>query len=233
MARAGVGSRRACEELISQGRVTVNGRVARLGTRVQCEADEVRVDGDQLPISQELKYVLLNKPVGVVSTASDPDGRPTVVDLVPEDERLYPVGRLDMATEGLLVLTNDGRLANALMHPATRVEKTYIVEVAGRLEPGAIRSLRQGVQLDDGMTAPAKVVVLAESPGRLLLEMKIHEGRNRQIRRMIEAVGGRVAELARVAIGPIKDRNLKPGRWRALKPAEVAELYRVSGERAD
>lgn len=219
--------------MISQGRVTVNDQVARLGTRVQCEVDEVRIDGNQLPISQELKYVLLNKPVGVVSTASDPDGRPTVVDLVPEDDRLYPVGRLDMATEGLLVLTNDGRLANALMHPAARVEKTYIVEVAGRLEPGAIRSLRRGIQLDDGMTAPAKVAVMAESPGRLLLEMKIHEGRNRQIRRMIEAVGGRVAELSRVAIGPIKDRNLKPGRWRALRPGEVAELYRVSGEGAD
>lgn len=233
MARAGLGSRRTCEEMISRGRVTVNGRIARLGTRVNCEADEVRVDGSQLPISQDLRYVLLNKPVGVVSTASDPEGRPTVVDLVPEDERLFPVGRLDMATEGLILLTNDGRLANALMHPAARVEKTYVVEVAGRLEPGALRSLRRGVQLEDGMTLPAKAAILAEAPGRLLLELKIREGRNRQIRRMIEAVGGRVAELTRVAIGPIRDRSLKPGRWRALRPGEVAELYRVSGESVD
>lgn len=233
MAQAGLGSRRACEEMISQGRVRVNGRIARLGTRVDCETDEVRVDGNQLPITQGLRYVLLNKPTGVVSTASDPDGRPTVVDLVQYDERLFPIGRLDIASEGLLILTNDGRLANALMHPASEVEKTYIVEVAGRLEPGALRSLRRGVRLDDGMTSPAKVAVLAESPGRLLLEMKIHEGRNRQIRRMIEAVGGRVVELSRVAIGPIQDRNLRPGRWRALRPGEVVELYRVAGERVD
>lgn len=219
--------------MISQGRVTVNGQVARLGTRVRCEVDEVRVDGSQLPVSEDLKYVLLNKPVGVVSTASDPDGRLTVVDLVPNDQRLYPVGRLDMATEGLILLTNDGFLANALMHPATQIEKTYIVEVVGRVEPRAIRSLRRGIQLDDGMTAPAKVAVLAELPARVLLEMKMHEGRNRQIRRMIEAVGGRVESLTRVAIGPIRDRNLKPGRWRQLKAGEVAELYRVSRESLD
>ncbi|HAM03584.1 MAG TPA: MFS transporter, partial [Acidimicrobiaceae bacterium] len=177
LARAGFGSRRSCEELIAAGRVTVNGEPAVLGRRVDPRSDHVEVDGVPVPMLPGLVHYLLNKPAGVVTTADDPVGRPTVVSLVPDDPRVFPVGRLDADTEGLLVLTNDGDLAQRLSHPSFGVEKEYLAEVNGGPGPAALRALRRGVDLEDGRTAPARVGVLA--PG--VLRIVIHEGRNRQV----------------------------------------------------
>lgn len=221
LAQCGYGSRRACEELIAAGRVRVNGEVAVLGDRVDPETDSVEVDGRPAPLRAGLVYYLLNKPAGVVSTAQDTHGRATVVDLVPEEPRVYPVGRLDYETEGLLLLTNDGELTNRLTHPRYGVEKEYLATVEPvPVAAGALRRLRDGVELEDGMTAPARVS--QPSPG--LLRITIHEGRNRQVRRMCEAVGHRVVRLVRVRIGPLSDRRLRPGEWRPLDPAEVRQL---------
>jgi 23S rRNA pseudouridine2605 synthase len=227
LARVGLGSRRACEELIVQGRVTVNGEVAELGRRVDTSVDVVELDGAPLPILPGLVHYLLNKPAGVVTTAADPEGRPTVVALVPDDPRVFPVGRLDVDTEGLLVLTNDGELAQRLTHPSFGVDKEYVAEVEGVPAAGALRRLRTGVELDDGLTAPAKVGVIA--PG--VLRIVIHEGRNRQVRRMCEAVGHPVRRLVRTRIGPLSDRSLAPGRWRVLTQAEVRALGAAAGKR--
>ncbi|MGH8992283.1 MAG: pseudouridine synthase [Acidimicrobiia bacterium] len=225
LARCGFGSRRACEELIEDGRVTVNGEVATLGRRVDPESDRVEVDGVPVPAAPGLVYYLLNKPAGVVTTASDPEGRPTVVDLVPATPRVFPVGRLDYETEGLLLLTNDGVLAQGLSHPSRGVEKEYLAEVEGLPGKAALRRLRDGVDLDDGPTAPARVRVAQRLPQGAALEIVIHEGRNRQVRRMCEAVGHPVRRLVRTRIGPLVDRRLPPGRWRALEPSEVRGLY--------
>lgn len=232
LANAGIGSRRYCEELILAGRVSVNGEVVRLGSKADRELDLIEVDGVRIPTSGTSCYVLLNKPKGVVSTVSDPEGRPTVVDLVTSEKRLFPVGRLDAATGGLIILTNDGDLANLLMHPSTGVEKVYVVEVIGQLDRKALGRLRGGIELEDGLTSPARVEVKGIHRERMLLEMTIHEGRNRQIRRMIEAVGGRVVKLSRVAIGPLRDRNLQPGEWRYLRPVEISRLY-ASAQKSD
>ncbi len=220
LARAGIGSRRTCEELIADGAVTVNGEVARLGRRVDPAQDRVEVEGVPLSVRPGLVYYLLNKPAGVVTTASDPHGRPTVIALVPPQPRVFPVGRLDAATEGLLVVTNDGDLAHHLTHPRFGVVKEYLAEVAGTPTPAEVRRLRQGVDLDDGRTAPAKASLLA--PG--VLRIAIHEGRNRQIRRMCDAVGHPVRRLVRTRIGPVADRSLAPGQWRPLAPGEVRGL---------
>jgi 23S rRNA pseudouridine2605 synthase len=220
LARAGIGSRRASEELIAAGRVTVNGAVAELGRRVDPGADVIAVDGVALSVAPGLVHYLLNKPAGVVTTASDPQGRPTVVELVPDEPRVFPVGRLDAATEGLLLLTNDGPLAQLLTHPSHGVEKEYLVNVEGYPDGRAVRRLRVGVELEDGMTAPAKVVRI--SPG--LLRIVIHEGRNRQVRRMCEAVGHPVVRLVRVRIGPLRDTRLPPGAWRPLELGELRAL---------
>ena len=187
LARIGVGSRRVCEELIAAGRVTVNGEVPVLGRRVDPEVDRVELDGVPLPIQPGLVYYLVNKPTGVVSTAEDTHDRPTVVSLVPDQPRVFPVGRLDMDTEGLLILTNDGELTHRLTHPSFGVPKEYLVQLDSAPTPGEVRRLRTGVELDDGPTSPARVAVVAPA----LLRMVIHEGRNRQIRRMAEAVGHR------------------------------------------
>lgn len=224
LARAGVGSRRVCDELVAAGRVTVDGVVAGIGQRVHPTTQRVAVDGVPVPVAPGLVYYLLNKPAGVVSTASDPQGRPTVVSLVPETPRVFPVGRLDYETEGLMVLTNDGDLANLLAHPSHGVAKEYLAEVAGQPSPGAVRALRQGVVLDDGPTAPA--VVGTVSPG--VLRLTIHEGRNRQVRRMCEAVGHPVRRLVRTRIGPVADPSLRPGRWRPLARHEVQALLRAA-----
>ena len=178
------------------------------------------VDGVPVPTAADLVYYLLNKPDGVITSASDPEGRPTVVELVPDAPRVFPVGRLDMATEGLLVLTNDGDLAFALSHPSHGVDKEYLVELHGEPSPGALRRLRQGVELDDGITAPAKVGVVG--PG--VIRIVIHEGRNRQVRRMCEAVGHEVRRLVRIRIGPVADSGLAPGSWRELTSGEVRSL---------
>jgi len=221
LAVRGWGSRRACEELITSGRVTVNGEVAVLGRRVDTEHDRVEVDGVPIGVKPGLVYYLLNKPTGVVTTASDTHGRPTVVELVPPEPRVYPVGRLDIDTEGLLLLTNDGDLAQRLTHPSHGVEKEYLVEVAGgTVAQGALRRLRDGTLLDDGITAPAKV----SQPSAGVLRLTIHEGRNRQVRRMCEAVGAPVERLVRVRIGPLRDAQLRPGEWRALTSRELRAL---------
>lgn len=231
LAQAGLGSRRACEELIAAGRVTVDGEVAELGRRVDPGAATVEVDRVRVVVDPTRVYYLLNKPAGVVSTASDPQGRPTVVALVPPEPRVYPVGRLDLATEGLLILTNDGDLAHALTHPSRGVEKEYLVEVEGVPAPGALRHLRTGVLLDDGPTAPARASLLADRGDHAAVEIVIHEGRNRQVRRMCDAVGHPVRRLVRTRIGPIADRSLRPGRWRALEPGEVRALYAAAAGR--
>lgn len=220
LARIGVGSRRACEEFIAEGRVTVNGAVPVPGRRVDPQVDRVELDGVPLPVQPGLVHYLVNKPAGVVTTAEDTHGRPTVVSLVPEEPRVFSVGRLDMDSEGLLVLTNDGELAHRLTHPSFGVPKEYLVQVEGQPGPGEVRRLRQGVELEDGRTAPAGVTVIG--PG--LLRMVIHEGRNRQVRRMCDAVGHPVVRLVRTRIGPIRDPTLAPGAYRALGLHEVRAL---------
>lgn len=228
LATRGWGSRRVCEELIASGRVTVNGELAVLGRRVQAETDRIEVDGVPVGARPGLVYYLLNKPAGVVSTASDPQGRRTVVELVPPEPRVYPVGRLDYDTIGLLLLTNDGELAQRLTHPRHGVEKEYLAEVAGgRVAPGAVRALRDGIELDDGRTAPAKVS--QPSPG--VLRIAIHEGRNRQVRRMCDAIGHPVERLVRVRIGNLTDRRLTPGEWRELTSDELRGLIETAGAR--
>jgi 23S rRNA pseudouridine2605 synthase len=223
LAQAGLGSRRACEELIATGRVRLNGEVATLGTRADPEHDTIEVDGAIVGVRPGLVHYLLNKPAGVFTTASDTHGRPTVVDLLPEAPRVYPVGRLDADTEGLLLLTNDGELAHRLTHPSFGVEKEYLAEVEGTPSRGALRRLREGVELEDGPTAPAKASLMGEHT----LRLTIHEGRNRQVRRMCAAVGHPVVRLVRVRIGPLADRRLAPGEWRTLTQREVRDLERA------
>jgi len=225
LARAGFGSRRACELLISAGRVTVDGRVAELGNRVDPSTQMICVDGTLAPTAQGAVYLLLNKPDGVVTTVTDPQGRPTVMSLVDASVRVFPVGRLDMNTEGLLILTNDGRLAHLLTHPSSGVAKEYLARVEGDPSPAAIRRLREGVELDDGVTSPAQVSRVSEG----LLRIVIHEGRNRQVRRMCAAVGHEVTRLVRTRIGPIQDATLSPGASRQLSLAEVRRLMEAVG----
>ena len=225
MADCGVASRRACEQIISDGRVTVNGIPAVLGMSVE-ETDEVRLDGKPLKPQERRVVLMLYKPRGVVSTSSDEAGRKTVQAFVSDlPYRLYNVGRLDLNSEGLLLLTNDGELANHLMHPRYGVEKTYRVVCDGTLSASEIASLTNGVQLEDGVTAPAKVANIRRSTtGGTAFSITIHEGRNRQIRRMLEAVGHRTLRLKREAYGPLKLGALKPGEWRYLTDAEIAAL---------
>lgn len=225
LARAGFGSRRACELLIEAGRVTVDGRIAELGNRVDPELQVICVDGKLAPTSLQTVYYLLNKPDGVVTTAHDPQGRPTVLELVQSPVRVFPVGRLDMSTEGLLILTNDGRLAHLLTHPSSGISKEYLVRVEGDPSPAAIRRLREGVELDDGITSPAQVSRVSDG----LLRIVIHEGRNRQVRRMCAAVGHDVTRLVRTRIGPLHDPTLPPGEFRQLSQREVRELHAAVG----
>jgi 23S rRNA pseudouridine2605 synthase len=206
------------DELIRDARVTINGTVAELGAAVG-DGDEVCLDGR--PVNAERQAsVLLHKPAGVVTTAHDPQGRRTVLDLVGSPLRLFQVGRLDMDTTGALLLTNDGLLAHRLMHPSHEVDKVYVAEVEGRPDAAALERLRSGIELDDGPTAPAQVRELA--PGRI--ELRIHEGRNRQVRRMCEAVGHPVVHLHRSAYAGLTVDGLAPGRWRELEPAELDRL---------
>jgi 23S rRNA pseudouridine2605 synthase len=213
LARAGLGSRRKCEDLVREGRVKIDGIVATLGDRADPETQQVLVDDVPLSVRPDLVYYVLNKPSGVVTTASDPQGRPTVIELVPGEPRVFPVGRLDADTEGLLVLTNDGDLAQLLAHPRHGVDKTYVAEVAGKPSDSALRELRTGVQLDDGPTAPAKVRIAARTNERSAIELTIHEGRKRQVRRMCAAVGHPVERLVRTKIGPLADGHDAAARW--------------------
>ncbi len=229
LSAAGLGSRRAVEELMRAGRVAVDGQVVEeMGRRVDLARDRVEVDGSRVVLDQRLRYWMLNKPLGVVSTASDPQARPTVVDLVPDDPRVVPVGRLDRETEGLILLTNDGELANLLTHPRYGVEKRYLAEVD--LLPGnAVTRLQQGVELDDGPARAERARVVAGTGRRRMVEVVMLEGRKREVRRLLEAVGAPVRRLVRTAIGPLRLTGLAPGEYRPLRPEEVRDLYRAAG----
>ncbi|MFM9025936.1 MAG: pseudouridine synthase [Planctomycetaceae bacterium] len=226
LAAAGLGSRRACEELITSGRVEVDRTVVtELGTRVDPETQEIRVDGERLPRVRRVVF-LLNKPVGVVTTNYDPSGRPRAVDLVPADQRLFAIGRLDRMSEGLLLLTNDGGLANLLAHPRYGVEKKYLVQVAGVPSEALVEKLRQGVRLAEGEVHAKRVSVRSQHKQSAVLEMVLDEGKNREIRRMLAQLGHKVHQLKRVAVGTLSIGNLLPGQWRQLAWSEVEELRR-------
>jgi 23S rRNA pseudouridine2605 synthase len=218
LARAGIASRRGAEELIRAGRVTVNGEVVGLATFVE-GGDRVEVDGKEVA-PEPLTYVLLHKPAGVVTTASDPHGRPTVVGLVGHERRVVPVGRLDADTTGVLLLTNDGPLAHRLMHPRYEVDKVYVVDVEGEPEEHALSRLAEGVELEDGVTAPARVRRLA--PSRL--EVTLHQGRKHQVKRMLAAVGHPVTRLHRSSYAGLTADGLEPGEWRELSADELVRL---------
>jgi len=222
LARTGVASRRGADELIKRGRIRVNGVTAGLSTYVK-EGDVVDLDG-RLLLPQALAYVLLHKPAGVVTTASDPHGRPTVVGLVEHESRVVPVGRLDADTTGALLLTNDGELAHRLAHPRYEVEKVYEAEVEGEPSDQALAALERGIELDDGPTAPAR----ARSLGPSTIELSIHEGRKHQVKRMLEAVGHPVTRLHRSRYAGLTTEGLEPGQWRELSAAEVAALTQLT-----
>lgn len=230
MAQRGVGSRRHSEELIAAGRVRVNGVVAGPGTVVGPD-DDITIDGKPLPKAQRLQYVLLNKPAGYVVTKSDPGGRPTVMSLLPPalSSGLFPVGRLDLPSEGLLLLTNDGELANRLLHPRYQIAKTYLAWVAGRPLPAAMASVRQGVEIEPGVVARGEVSVREEWPGGALLQVVVREGKKREVRRICEAIGLRVVRLKRVSFGPLFLGDLALGAWRMATAAEIASLRRAAG----
>ncbi len=238
IAAAGVASRRHAEELITAGRVSVNGEIVKeLGTKADPDKDHIKVNGKlinpQLK-SREKVYVLLNKPKGYLSSVSDPEGRPLVTELLPRSlGRLYPVGRLDFNTEGLLLLTNDGDFTNFVTSAKNRVEKVYEVKVKGVPPDGAIERLRRGIKLEDGTrTAPAKIVKLNETKTNAWYEVLLHQGRNQQVRRMFELIGHSVLKLRRVRIGALTDDSLKPGYWRFLSPAETARLMKPAKSQA-
>ena len=233
LAAAGVASRRASEELIVEGRVTVNGDVAEIGRKVDPVADAVEVDGERINVDPDRVYLMLNKPQGVLTTADDPDGRPTVFDLINLPQRLFPVGRLDQDTEGLLLLTNDGELTHALLHPSREIERWYVALVPGPMKAGLVQQLRAGVELEDGLARPARVTVLEEAKGKALLEVVMTEGRKREVRRMLAEVGLPVERLARVQFAEVQLGELRQGKWRFLTTAEVASLHAAAeaGER--
>lgn len=225
MAECGVASRRKAEEMIAAGRVSVNGHViTEMGTQVE-DGDTVRVDGRLIRPEAEKRYVMYHKPAGEVTTVSDPEGRPCVLDHFREEPvRLYPVGRLDYDSEGLLLLTNDGALTERMLHPSHQVDKTYLARVAGQISMDAVRALRQGVLLDDHKTSPAKVRVIRQEAFAAQVLVTIHEGRNRQVRRMFEAVGHQVLQLRRVKFGPLELGDLPRGQWRDLTEEELRRL---------
>jgi pseudouridine synthase len=231
LAAAGVASRRKCEELIAAGRVRVNGEVVTaMGIKVSPQ-DRIEVDGIPVKRDEAMVYYILNKPAGYITTVRDTHGRPTVMSLVPATTRVFPVGRLDMDTQGLLLLTNDGELANALLHPSAQVDKVYRVTVAGQVREQAIAMLEKGVQLEEGRTAPAKVRVLGYRDGRTRLELTIHEGRKRQVKRMFQAVGHRVLKLERIKFAFLTLSGLERGKYRTLTDEEVQGLKKISGNR--
>jgi 23S rRNA pseudouridine2605 synthase len=228
IAAAGLASRRTAEEWIAAGRVMVNGRVAGIGESADPQRDEIRIDGKPLAAAETPYYVLLYKPVGYVTTLSDPEGRRTVSALVKEiPARLHPVGRLDLTTEGVLLLTNDGALTHHLAHPRHQIDKTYLVRVRGLVSEETIRRLSAGVTLEDGPTAPARLAKVRFSAGHTWFEMTIHEGRNRQVRRMCEAVGHPVSRLKRIRFAFLDLTGLRPGQFRELSTAEISRLKRL------
>jgi 23S rRNA pseudouridine2605 synthase len=230
LAAAGIGSRRKCEELISAGRVTVDGRmVSELGTKVDPDEAEIRIDGEPLPRTKRL-YYMVNKPHGVVSTNRDPAGRPRVIDLLPSAERLFTVGRLDLSSEGLILATNDGELANLLAHPRYGVEKTYHAQVVGVPEADVLDRLRQGVHLAEGFAHAKRVSIKSHHKQSATLEIVLDEGRNREVRRLLARVGHKVLRLKRIALGPLRLGDLGPGEFRPLRREEVRALREVARE---
>lgn len=225
LAAAGVASRRAAENLIARGRVEVDGEVVRTqGLRVDPRTAVIRVDGVRIPPPREHRYLVLNKPQGVLSAMSDPHGRPTVVDYLPEGERLFHVGRLDADTEGLLLLTNDGELAQRLMHPSFEVIKVYLADVDGALTDATAKKLRAGIDLEDGPITPDAVKIVQRSGGHTLVQVRLHSGRNRIVRRMFDAVGHPVRRLSRLSIGPVALGDLRSGQTRDLTDSELGAL---------
>jgi len=231
LAQAGLGSRRACEELIREGRVEVDGkRVTELGTRVNPESSVIRVDGERVPTAGDLVVLAFNKPRGMLTTMNDDKGRPCVGDVIRQrGANVFHVGRLDADTEGLLLLTNDGELSNRLVHPRYGVDKTYIATVKGQLTSAELSALRKGVELEDGPATVDKVTVIARTETRTQVELVIHEGRNRIVRRMFEEIGHPVIDLVRTRIGPITLAGRKPGVTRALSQGEIRALYTAVG----
>lgn len=228
LARAGVSSRRAAEHLITQGQVSVNGKVvSELGARADAEHDRIEVDGRAIG-REEHVYFVVHKPRGMVTTLHDPEGRPSLSELLNEiEQRVYPIGRLDFHTSGALLLTNDGDLAQALLHPSREVPKTYVAKISHKLDDKGIYMLRSGVTLDDGYhTRPASVVELRDEDGKSWLELTITEGKNRQIHRMIEAIGARVMRLARISFAGVSSEGLRPGQIRELDRSEISALRR-------
>jgi pseudouridine synthase len=227
LSRAGMASRRASEQLIVEGRVAVNGVVVtELGSKADPHTDDIRVDGRRVKIAERHRYILLNKPRGYVTTRSDPQRRPTIMDLVAVREYVYPVGRLDFDSEGLILLTNDGDLAARLTHPRHGVARVYEARVLGTPDDRDLQRLSRGIVIDGRRSAPAEIKLLAtrRATKDAALQLTLHEGRNRQVRRMCEAIGHPVTQLRRVAIGPIRDARLKPGEWRELTADEVRRL---------
>jgi len=228
IAAAGYCSRRRAEDLIAEGRVRVDGRVAKLGDQADAQKCQILIDGKPVRAAEELTYLLLHKPLGVVTTLSDPDGRRVVTDLVRDQPvRLFPVGRLDINTSGLLLMTNDGDLANRLAHPSQQVDKRYRVKIRGHLTDEAKNMLAEGVRLDDGMTSPARVEKVRVSGGHTWFELCIHEGRNRQVRRMCEALGYQVSRLVRIGYAFLTLGDLAPGQARVLTRSEVNRLQKL------
>lgn len=224
ISHAGLMSRRAAEEAISAGRVSVDGEVVVLGDRVDPDTQLLTLDGAPVPIAAGLETHLLYKPLGVISTADDPQGRETVVDLIATSARLYPVGRLDADTEGLILVSNDGELTNRVTHPRFGITKTYLAEVRGRPKQATLRALTSGVDLDDGPARARSARVVQTHGSRAMVELVMVEGRNREVRRMLDKVGHEVIRLVRTAIGPITDQRLKPGESRRLTPSEIQRL---------
>lgn len=231
LAQCGVASRRKCEELILQGRVQVNGvTVTELGTKINPEKDKIKFDGKDIKQSTKLVYILLNKPIGYVTTADDQFGRDTVLDLVKVKERIVPVGRLDMYTSGALILTNDGDFVYQVTHPKHEIEKTYTVTIKGIVQNSEVEQLRYGIKIDDYITKPARVKILKTDTekGISRLEITIHEGKNRQVRKMCEAVGRKVLALHRSKIGGIGVKDIELGKWRYLTANEVQQILKNS-----
>ena len=232
LSAAGVASRRKAEEMIAAGRVAVNGTtISTLGAKFSAATDNITVDGKKISAKKAAAYYLLNKPKGYISTVSDERGRKTILDLLPKDRRIYPIGRLDCQTEGLLLVTDDGRLTNALLHPRFATEKTYVATIDGEISAAAVASLQNGVKMegDERLTAPAKVRVIYSDGAKTKIELTIHEGRNRQVRRMLAAVGHKVTVLKRTRLAFLTLDGVKRGQWRELTADEVKKLYETTG----
>lgn len=231
LSHAGIASRRVAEQMILNGRVSVDGEIINeLGKKFNIVKNKICVDGKIISNSESKVYILLNKPAKVLSSARDDRGRKTVVDLITDvNERIYPVGRLDFDTEGLILLTNDGRLMNALLHPKFEINKTYLVNTIGNITEEKLNRLRYGIELDDGITAPAYVQLISKSNAETNIKITIHEGRNRQIRRMFSAIGCNVKKLKRIKFANLSIHNLKIGEYRKLSKLELQNLYKMTG----